>query len=179
MAVAYAQGASPVTVTTALGPDALLLVSLKGREAISELFDFELELLAENSKNIAFDKVLGQKVTVTFLLPDNKKRFLSGICNRVSQGDRDSTFTTYHMSVVPRPWLLTKRSQSRIFQYQTVPDILKKVFEGHDVSFELQGSFEKRDFCVQYRETDFHFASRLMEEEGIFYFFKHTADGHK
>ena len=61
----------------------------------------------------------------------------------------------------------------------TVPDILKKVLAGLDVSCELQGTFQPRDYCVQYRETDFAFASRLMEEEGIFYFFKHTADGHK
>src|SRR5437588_127803 len=76
-------------------------------------------------------------------------------------------------------WLLTKRAQSRIFQHQSVPDILKKVLTGVDVAYEIQGTFEPRDYCVQYRETDFHFASRLMEEEGIYYFFKHTANGHK
>jgi type VI secretion system secreted protein VgrG len=61
----------------------------------------------------------------------------------------------------------------------SVPDILKKVFEGLDVTFELQGTFHARDYCVQYRETDFNFACRVMEEEGIYYFFKHTAGNHK
>ena len=61
----------------------------------------------------------------------------------------------------------------------TVPDILKKVLDGLDVTYELQGTFEPRDYCVQYRETDFNFASRLMEEEGIFYFFKHESGSHK
>ena len=71
-----------------------------------------------------------------------------------------------------------QRAQSRIFQNLTVPDILKKVLTGLDVTYEIQGTFHPRDFCVQYRETDFNFASRLMEEEGIFYFFKHTDGGH-
>ena len=74
-------------------------------------------------------------------------------------------------------WLLTKRTQSRIFQHVSVPDILKKVFEGFEVAYQIQGTFEPRDYCVQYRESDFAFASRLMEEEGIYYFFRHTADG--
>src|SRR5262249_32657177 len=67
----------------------------------------------------------------------------------------------------------------RIFQHKSVPDILKEVLKGIDASFDIQGTFEQRDFCVQYRETDFNFASRLMEEEGIYYYFKHTEGGHK
>src|SRR5262249_28317961 len=69
--------------------------------------------------------------------------------------------------------------QSRIFQHLSVPDILKEVLRGLDVSFDLQGTFHPRDFCVQYRETDLNFASRLMEDEGIFYFFEHNAGGHR
>src|SRR5262249_4063551 len=73
----------------------------------------------------------------------------------------------------------TRRAQSRIFQRMSVADILKKVLEGLDVSYEIQGNFEKRDYCVQYRETDFNFACRLMEEEGIYYYFKHANGSHK
>src|SRR5262249_55007498 len=134
---------------------------------------------AENRTDVSFDKLLGQAVTVTLLLPQGGKRYFNGICNRVSQGQRDNTFTHYHMEVVPMLWLLTKNSQSRIFQHVSVPDILKKVLAGLDVTYELQGTFHPRDYCVQYRESDFAFASRLMEEEGIFYFFKHTAKGHQ
>src|SRR5204862_4183364 len=69
---------------------------------------------------------------------------------------------------------------SRIFQHKTVPEILKELFKKLiDVTFEIQGTFEPREYCVQYRESDFHFVSRLMEEEGIYYFFSHTPDGHK
>src|SRR6201999_4502638 len=76
-------------------------------------------------------------------------------------------------------WLLTRKTQSRIFQQQSVPDILKVVFAGMNVSYQIQGTFQPRDYCVQYRNTDFNFASRLMEEEGIYYYFQHSDGNHK
>src|SRR5437667_748371 len=81
--------------------------------------------------------------------------------------------------MVPQLWLLTKNVQSSIFQQKSLPDILKEVLKGLDQSSEIQGTFTPRDYCVQYRESDFDFASRLMEEEGIYYFFKHTSSGHQ
>jgi type VI secretion system secreted protein VgrG len=81
--------------------------------------------------------------------------------------------------LVPQLWLLTKAQQSRIFQQLSVPEVLRRVLGDLNVNFELQGNYEPRTYCVQYRETDFNFASRLMEEEGIYYFFTHTADGHQ
>lgn len=175
----YIEADRPMTVTTPLGPDVLLLTGLSGREAISELFSFQLEFIAEQKADIPFEKLLGQKITVNLRLPDEKTRYFSGICSRFSQGERDAHFTTYRMEIVPQFWLLTRKVQSRIFQHISVPDILKKVLDGLDVSFEIQGQFQPRDYCVQYRETDFNFASRLMEEEGIYYFFKHLSDGHR
>ena len=175
----YTQANRPMAVNTPLGTDALLLTGFTGQEAISQLFNFQLDLLAENSQDVAFDRLLGQKAVVRLSLPGNKHRYFSGICSRISQGLRDHTFTHYRMEVVPQFWLLTRRAQSRIFQHISVPDILKRVLAGLDVAYEIQGTFQPRDYCVQYRETDFNFASRLMEEEGIFYFFKHTDDGHK
>lgn len=175
----YTQEKRLMEVTTPLGKDALLLVAFTGQEAISRLFSFQLDLLAENKTEVAFDKLLGQKITIRLSLPDDEKRYFSGICNRVSQGERDTVFTRYRLEIVPEFWKLTRKAQSRIFQQKSVPDILKKVLEGLDVTYDIQGTFHPRDFCVQYRETDFNFASRLMEEEGIYYFFKHTADGHK
>ncbi len=169
-----------ISVQTPLGPDALFLTSFRGREGLSQLFHFQLELMAENRTAIAFDKLIGQKITFSILLPDGKtKLFWNGICNSLAQSGRDTTFTSFRMEVVPQFWLLTRRTQCRIFQHVSIPDILKKVLTGIDVKFELQGTFEPRDYCVQYRETDFAFASRLMEEEGIFYFFKHTDGGHQ
>jgi type VI secretion system secreted protein VgrG len=167
------------SVATPLPGDTLILVGFWGSEGISQLFRFHLDLVAQNSKEVPFDKLLGQKVVVSLILSNNKKRYFSGICSRVTQGGRDSSFTAYRMEVVPQFWLLTRRAQSRIFQHVSIPDILKKVLAGFDVDYQIQGTFPERDYCVQYRETDFNFASRLMEEEGIYYFFKHTDSGHK
>lgn len=175
----YTQTSRALSVSTPLGKDTLLLAGFTGQEALSQLFSFQLDLMAENKTEIAFDKLLGQKVTIHLALPADKQRHFSGICNRISQGLRDETFTRYQCEIVPQFWLLTKRAQSRVFQHMAVPDILKKVLEGLDVKYELQGSYQPRDFCVQYRETDFNFASRLMEEEGIYYFFTHSTSGHQ
>src|SRR5690242_12985054 len=103
-----------MTVTTPLGPDDLLLVGFAGKEAISRLFDYSLDLIALNQTNIPFDKLLAQKVTVSLELADGHKRFFNGIVQRFSQASRDDTFTSYHMEVVPQFWLLTKNIQSRI-----------------------------------------------------------------
>jgi type VI secretion system secreted protein VgrG len=173
------QTSHPLQILTPLGPDALFLVGLSGREGLSQLFRFDLDLLADNHKEIAFDKLLGQPVSIALALGGGKVRYFNGILSRFSQGGRDSTFTRYRAELVPQLWLLTRRVQSRIFQHLTVPEILKKVLKGLDVQFELQGTFHPRNYCVQYRESDFAFASRLMEEEGIFYFFKHTEGGHR
>jgi type VI secretion system secreted protein VgrG len=178
MGQAYLQADRPLTVSTPLGPDDLLLVGFHGREAISQLFGFELDLLAENSTDIPFDKLLGKKVTVHLSLFDGGNRPFSGICQEISEGARDETFTAYRMQVVPEIWLLSKNTQCRIYQQVSVPEILKDVFTGLDVDFQLDGTYLARDFCVQYRESDLDFASRLMEEEGIYYFFRHAANGH-
>ena len=116
----YIQADRPMTVTTPLGEDALLLTGFVGREAVSQLFSFQLDLLAENKTVVAFEKLLGQKIALKLSLPGDQRRYFSGICNRVSQGERDSTFTAYQMMIVPQFWLLTKRAQSRIFKHMTV-----------------------------------------------------------
>jgi type VI secretion system secreted protein VgrG len=177
-AATYKQANRPLQLTTPLGPDALYLVGFDGREGLSRLFHFQLDLLADNGRAIAFDKLLGQPVTISLAVGAGRSRFFNGIVSRFSQGMRDDTFTHYRAEVVPQLWLLTRRVQCRIFQHQAVPDILKEMFQGLRVRFELQGTFHPRNYCVQYRESDFAFASRLMEEEGIFYFFQHAADGH-
>src|SRR5260370_11577070 len=167
-----------LAVGTPLGEDALLLVGFSGEESISRLFSFHLDFIAENANKIPFEKLLGQSITVRLALENRRHRYFNGLCTRVIKGYRDSTFTSYRMELVPEFWLLTRSAQSRIFQHISVPDILNKVLTGLNVNFQIRGTFHPRDFCVQYRETDFNFASRLMEEEGIFYFFQHSASGH-
>jgi type VI secretion system secreted protein VgrG len=175
----FTQQNRTLKITTPLGKDVLLLAGLSGQEAISSLFQFHLDLLAESRRQINFDELLGKKVAIEVTLPDDKTRYFSGYVNSFSQGARDQRFTRYRAEMVPQFWFLTRNAQSRIFQHVNIPDILKKVLQGLDVAFELNGNYQPRDYCVQYRESDFNFASRLMEEEGIYYFFKHTADSHK
>src|SRR5262245_55423711 len=174
----YTQANSPMQLRVeGLGDDDLLITRLAGTEAISQLFSFELELLASLDKPVAFEDTLGKAASVLVAVPGGDGRYFHGIVSRFAQGSRDDTFLTYRAELVPPVWLLTKRVQSRIFQHVSVPDILKKVFDGFSVAYEIQGTFHPRDYCVQYRESDFAFASRLMEEEGIYFYFRHSVDG--
>ena len=175
----YTQAERPLSITTPLGKDILLITRLRGQESISRLFNFQLDLLAEVASDIRFDKILGQTVTVEMHLLDGKKRYFNGLVTRFSQGAREERFIRYRAEIVPKIWLLSKKVRSRIFQHLTVPEIIHQVLTGFDVSHAIQGTYYQRDYCVQYRESDFDFISRLMEEEGIYYFFNHSNDTHQ
>ena len=170
----YTQANRLMRVSTPLSPDALLLTGFMAREAISQLFELKLDLLAENKTTIPFEKLLGASVTVSLNLLGDSTRHFNGIVVRLTQGERDETFTLYRAEVVPQLWLWTKKVQSRVFQHLSVPDILKRVLKGLNVTYRFEANYHPRDYCVQYRESDFAFASRLMEEEGIYYFFQHA-----
>ena len=177
----YSQITRPLQVTTPFGDRALLVTGFQGTEELSQLFSFRLSLVADNSTTVDFDKIVGQDVTLCVATagegPATEWRYTNE-CARFSQGDRNADFTSYCAEVVPKVWLLTRRVQSRIFQDKSVPDILKNILKNFDCDFQFRGQYDKREYCVQYRETDFAFASRLMEEEGIFYFFEHTEKRH-
>jgi type VI secretion system secreted protein VgrG len=174
-----------MSIATPLGKDYLLVNRFTAHEGLSQLFSIDVELLHEENE-VSFTpttvdpkSLLGQAVTIYISADDGSTREFTGMVNKFSQGNRDVRFSYYYISVVPHIWLLTQKSQSRIFQQMSVPDILKKIFAGFQVKYELQETYEPRNYCVQYRETDFDFASRLMEEEGIFYFFEHKDGTHK
>jgi type VI secretion system secreted protein VgrG len=178
MSTELTQDGRPLRITTPLGPDTFLLTDLEGSEGLSRLFEFRMDVVALSSQPVAFDAILGQPVTAEIEMLTGKIRYVSGIVCRISQGGRTlgpdgEPLTSYRLEVVPQFWLLTRRAGSRIFQQKSVPDILREVLKGLNVTYQIQGTFEPRNFCTQYRESDFAFASRLMEEEGIYYFFKH------
>jgi type VI secretion system secreted protein VgrG len=175
----FAQTDRPLSLTTPLGADKFLLLGFQGREAVSELFRFELQAAWQDTKApLEFDKLLGQKITIQILSLQNK-RYINGMVSRITQGHRDDNFIYYVLEVVPELWLLDRKLRSRIFQQITVADILKNLLSDLDLSYQVQQEFQPREYCVQYRETDLAFASRLMEEEGIYYFFKHSPGGHQ
>ena len=182
--MAYTQENRLIAVQTPLGKDVLLLTGFSGTEGLSYPFNFELDLVSENH-NIAFKDIVGKNVTVSIVLADGSKRFFNGIISRFLQGsgggEEGEDLADYTATMAPWIWLLTRTADSRIFQGLSVPDIVEKIFTEKgflDYKFLLNDSYEKRDYCVQYRETDFNFVSRLLEEEGIFYFFTHEEKKH-
>ena len=184
MAQTITQGNRIVQVTTPLGADVLVLSGFSGEEAISELFRVRLDLLAtnENRSQVKFESLLGKQMTIKCSIytgtTSAEYRYFDGIVSQFIEGHEDDDFTHYHAELVPKVWLLKRVKRSRIFQQKSVPDILKEVFTGYTMQYSIQGTFEKREYVVQYRESDFDFACRLMEEEGICYFFKHTESTH-
>ncbi len=172
-------------IDTPFGEDYLMLNAFTANEEISRLFTIEAELVhAEEKEGIEPTivdpaQLLGQGVTLKVRQSDGTERFFNGIVNRMSHGTRRVRFTYYNISVVPFVWILTQNIQSRIFQQKSVPEILKEVLEGFETTVQLQGTYEKRNYCVQYQESDWDFIARLMEEEGIYFYFQHSNGLHK
>ncbi len=171
--MAYTQTGRPISIKTPLGKDALLLQGIGGIEGISSLYRFDLDLLAENP--VSMSGVIGQKATVS-IDTSGGTRFINGRVSRFAQCGGDVRFRYYRAEIVPWLWLLTRTTDCRIFQNKSTPEIIKQIFGEYgfqDFKDKLSGSYQPREYCVQYRETDFNFISRLMEEEGMFYFFEH------
>jgi type VI secretion system secreted protein VgrG len=178
--MAYTQDNRQSSISTPLGKDVLLLKGFTGREGISQLFRFDLELLSEVNPAIEFKDVIGKNVTMA-IKHQGTVRYINGFVSRFGQGEGTPTFAVYRAEVVPWLWFLTQTADVRIFQNMTVPDILQKVFKDlgfTDFKLNLTGTYPPREYCVQYRETDFAFVSRLMEQYGIFYFFEHANGKH-
>jgi len=171
-----------ISIATTLGPDKLLLRAFNGTEVVSELFSFQLELLSEDH-HIDINRILGERVTISLNLPELQggQRHFNGFISRVRQLPNYSKFAHYQAEMVPWLWLLTRSADCRIFQKETVPDIIEKIFREfgfQDFERELQQDYKAWDYCVQYRENACHFVMRLMEEEGIYFFFRHEENRH-
>ncbi len=172
------QAKRTVQITTPLGKDALLISQFSAVEQMGALFQFDLNLVSEKG-DLSADNILGKDVTVTFDLPSGGKRFFHGFVTEFSQGGFDRRFHQYYATVRPWLWFLTRSADCRIFQQKTVAEIFEEVVKPYgftDYKLKLSGADNKFEYCVQYRETDFNFISRLLEQEGIYYFFQH-ADG--
>lgn len=168
-------------ISTPLGEDVLLFHRMTAREELSRLSEFQIALLS-NKGDIDLDKILGKSVTVKLELPDDKTRYFNGYVTRFAQVSTHGRYHLYQATVRPWLWFLTRTANCRIFQDMTVPDIIKQIFDDHsqiaDVKKDLTGNYRKWEYCVQYRETDFNFVSRLMEQEGIYFYFKHVDGRH-
>jgi type VI secretion system secreted protein VgrG len=169
-------------LTSPLGADVMLIESFTISERVSDTYELEVEALVPVGTAVAVSKLLGETATVSVgLSPESEtKRHFSGIIREVHVGPTDERFQRFRLSVVPKMWLLNLSQNFRIFEKQSVPDILTKIFGeyGLQIAPRLSGAYTPWDLCTQYRESDFHFVSRLMEHEGIFYFFEYGDGTH-
>ncbi len=174
-----------IAIETQLGPDVVLLKGLQMTEELGRPFSCELDLRSEESE-IAFSDIIGTNATIRIERTDGKTRYVNGIISRFVQEGVPSQgrANRYRATLVPWLWLLTRTSDCRIFQDMTVPEIVQLVFKDLGFSGEayirlsLTATYQKKEFVVQYRETAFNFVSRLLEEEGIYYFFEHDNGKH-
>ncbi len=169
-----------IAIGTPLGEDALLLHSIHGTERLGRPYEYRLVLLSEEA-SIDFNAILGQSVTVRIDTDGQDTRYINGYLSRFSQAGTRGRLNRYEATLVPWVWFLSRTSDCRIWQDKTVPQIVKQIFADHgftDVSESLSESYPPRPYCVQYRETCFNFVSRLLEQEGIYYFFRHENGKH-
>jgi type VI secretion system secreted protein VgrG len=170
-----------LTLTSPLGENVLLPDRLSGVEGISELFFYSLNLLATTDTEIEAKKIVGQKVSVAIQADDGgNKRYINGYVASFEMCGGDEEFNNYRATIVPNIWALTLNVNTRVFQNQIVTDVIKSVLSAYNISpaIETSASYTPMEYCTQYRETDFDFISRLMEQHGIFYYFKHTDNDH-
>ena len=167
-------------VLTSKAGEELLFKSMTASEGLGSLFEFDIQALSPDH-SLATGDLLGTPASVAVELRNGSKRHFHGlICAMGMEGSSQRAFQ-YRLVLRPWLWLLTRRSDTRVFQAMNLEAILKKVFDpfSPDVKFELAGApLPVYEYCVQYRESDFNFVSRLMEQEGVYYYFKHDADKH-
>ncbi len=154
---------------------------MNGSEGLSQLFDFDVELVADNY-NLDLKSLLGKPLTLEIQTLSGS-RFLNGHvvrCEMIGRENSVSRYYIYRATVKPWLWYLTQTSDNKIFQQKSVPDVIKEVLSEYGFPFEmkLSASYRNWEYCVQYQETDFAFVSRLMEHEGIYYYFKHENGQH-
>lgn len=178
----YTQEYRFLAIKTELDKDKLLLRSFTGHEGISSLFHFQLDMLSED-QNVDYKKLIGKDVTFTMLKRDNEtERYFNGYISHFTQLPSEGRFYRYQAEIVPWLWFLTRTSDCRLFQNKTVVDIVQEIF--HDYGFsdfkidKLQGTYTPWELCTQYRETAYNFVARILEQEGIFYYFHHENGKH-
>ncbi len=166
---------------TPLGEDTLVLSHLNAVEALSELFEFRVEAISEDA-NVNFNATLGLGATVAFKANDGSDRYFNGVMTEARWAGTHQDLHVYQILLRPWLWLLTRTSDCRIFHNLTPIAIIKQVFTDRgfsDFRDATTGSPPTLEYCVQYRETDFNFVCRLMEEYGVYYFFEHTDGKHE
>ena len=163
-----------------LGEDVLLFHRMVGTEGLSQLFEYEVELQSEDH-NIQPEDVLGQNVCVRLQVGEERERFFNGFASRFSYLGSDASLAHYRIVLRPWLWLLCRTTDCRVFQNKTVRQIVEDCCREHgftDFEFRLGGDYQEHEYRVQYKEPLCQFLCRLMEEEGIYFYFTHERDKH-
>ncbi len=171
----YLQQDRPLQLETTLAPDKLVLRGFQGSEAVSRPYRFVLDLASEDDA-IDGTSLLRTAVTITVALAGGRQRRIRGLISRFVQLGQEEELTLYRAEVVPRLWFARLVRDCRIFQNLAAPAIVEEILKKHGVDYRLKltATHPKREYCVQYHESDLDFVARLLEEEGIFYWFDHT-----
>ena len=178
--MARLQETREIEITTPLGDDILLFQHMSAKEQLGRLFEYQLEVISTDA-NIKLDDLLGQNVTVRLKLTNSDSRFFNGYVSRFCFVGLEENYYSYQITLRPWLWFLTRTANCRIFQNQKAPDIIKQIFRDQgfsDFEDKLTATYRTWEYCVQYRETDFNFVSRLMEQEGMYYYFKQENGKH-
>jgi len=176
----FKQAERLLKLATPLGEDTLLVQGAVVRERLSALFEIELDLLSTDD-TVDPNALLGQPATLEFDLGDEGQRYFNGCFSRFTHIGYQERLARYKATLVPWLWFLSRTSDCRIFQEKKVPDIIEEVFREAgftDYENRLTAEYRLWEYCVQYRETDFNFVSRLMENEGIYWYFLHEDGRH-
>ncbi|WPX88672.1 type VI secretion system Vgr family protein [Pseudomonas asiatica] len=160
----------------------LQLLSFTGHEAMSELFYFNVELVSQDAR-IELKKLIGKKVTMGIELADGSTKYISAHVSDFVHTGADAGVANYSAELVPWLWILSRRRDSRIFQDKTTEQIVKEVFAYYltlaDHEFRLSKPLKPISFCTQYQESDLNFVLRLLEQEGLYFTFQHSQEGHR
>jgi type VI secretion system secreted protein VgrG len=184
MAIGGLGGSDDSVLSIKTGDTKFLVIRATGTERLGRLPEFAIDVVGDldkgKIKDIDLNDLMGIGATLTMNVQDTK-RYFGGHIVRVERGDRHGRYQSYRLTVRPWLWFLTRTKNYRVFQEKDVKDIIEEVlkdYSGAKKEFRLNATYVKRDYCVQYNETDFDFLSRLMEEEGIYYFFEHGESDH-
>lgn len=174
------EAARPLAFHSPLGADVLLVRRLSGFEQLGRPFQYDLELLSEKH-DLPLEGVLGHAACVRLDTGGGKQRFFSGVVVDFALSGALGRYHRYTAVLRPWLWLLTRTQNCRVFQNLTVPQIIKQVLREHgfpDITDRLYSSYAPKEYCIQYRESDFNFLCRLMEDAGIYYYFTHALETH-
>ena len=176
----YIQDNRLIQIETPLGDHVLILQSFTGVEEISRPYQFRLRMLS-HKHDVAFKDIVTKNVTVSVEAADGEYRYFNGHISRFEQLEDEGIFAVYEADMVPWFWFFSHTMDCRIYQDKTVVEIVEDVFDRLGLKhFEkkLNGSYSKWEYCVQYRESAMNFVMRLLEQEGIYFYFKHEANRH-